>query len=103
ERGRPVARVHVADRDQIAGPEKGQELLEERPLRAGLDGAKNFRERRRCAWPAPARFRDDFMFPRFGQHGVAATLWPFRYKLERISITLNPPFHVMAGLGPAIH
>ena len=43
ERGRPIARVHVADGDEIAGSEKGRELLPQRPLRPRGDRAEDFR------------------------------------------------------------
>ncbi len=43
--GRPVAGVHVADGDQVAGARKGEQLAEERCSRHYRDGAVDFRER----------------------------------------------------------
>jgi len=54
ERGRPIARVHVADGDEIAGSEKGRELLPQRPLRPRGDRAEDFGERRLAPPPSPA-------------------------------------------------
>ena len=52
ERGGPVARVHVADRDQIAGPRKAASRRALVPLHA--DGAVHVGQRRLAALPAPA-------------------------------------------------
>ena len=52
ERGGPVARVHVSDRDEIAWPQEGRE-----PARAGpvhLDGAVDVGQGRLAPCPAPA-------------------------------------------------
>ena len=54
ERRRPVAGVHVADRDQIARPEERRELSPERAGRLGGDGAEHLRERGPLAGAAPA-------------------------------------------------
>ena len=54
KRGRPVARVHIADGDEIAGAEKGQQLHPEGAGGARLDGAENFGERRRARRAPPA-------------------------------------------------
>ena len=57
ERGRPIARVHVADGHQIARSQKGQELLAHRPGRAGCDRAKDLGQRRGPAWLPPTGLR----------------------------------------------
>ena len=54
ERGRPVAGVHVADGDQIAGAEKCQQLPPQRAGGARPDRAEHFGERGRAAWAPPA-------------------------------------------------
>jgi hypothetical protein len=54
ERRRPVARIHVSDRDQIAGAEEGYELLAERAGGSRRDGAEHLGERRSRALAPPA-------------------------------------------------
>src|SRR5262249_478399 len=56
ERSRPIARVHVADGDEIAGPEKGDELSPQRAVRPGRDRAEDLRQRRRAAAAPPPGF-----------------------------------------------
>ena len=54
ERGRPVAGVHIADGDQIAGPQEGDELLPHRPGGPRLDRAEHIGERRLARGAPPA-------------------------------------------------
>ena len=58
EVSRPIARIHVADGDQIAGTEEGEQLPAHRPGRAGGDRAEHLRQRWRPAGAPPAAFRD---------------------------------------------
>ena len=54
EIGRPVARVHVADRDEKAGAGEGEQLAPEGRVRRHDNAAVNFRERNHAAAPPPA-------------------------------------------------
>src|SRR6185437_2319391 len=55
ERGRPVAGIHIAYGDEIAGAEEGDELLPHRPGRPRLDRAEHVGERRLARRAPPAR------------------------------------------------
>src|SRR5476649_881861 len=56
ERGRPIAGVHVTGGDEIARPEKGQELLPIGAARPRPDRSVHFRERSAAAFAPPAGF-----------------------------------------------
>ena len=51
ERGRPVAGIHVADRDEIARTQERQQLAPERPLLGRLHRREHARQRRLAASP----------------------------------------------------
>src|SRR5262249_24233397 len=80
ERRGPVARIHVADGNQVARPEKGDELLPQRPLRPRGDRAKDLGERGRAAAAPPARQRG-------GRFGVSRRLNKHAASRQRHGLT----------------
>ena len=53
EIGRPIARIHVADRDKEAGTGKCEQLSPERSGHRNDDAAMDFRQRNVCGLSAP--------------------------------------------------